>query len=321
MSRSSKSAEKRRNIREAAYRCFRAHGYHETTVDAICAGAEVSKGSLYWHYSSKHEIFVDLIETWAREVMDELYEQFEDTPKQDDFLVALSDALRREAHRGRAIVPVWLEFSVVARHDPELQAVLATFYRRARLGIGELLRPFTPRYSDLERTGISAAVFAAYTGIMMQALADPNDADPDQLLEGFIAVMERWWDPTTSDGRPGEAEVPSDILSWLRPAAPESRSRILALRQEIRARAPGASERIIRGWNQLAFDLGGLFCALKPARGQVIISFHHGVELPDPAGLLSGRGKRTRHCHVATAGPTPPEVLTLLSHAIKRQKD
>ena len=41
--------DKRQSIRMAAYRAFRDNGFSQTSVDAICKRASISKGSFYWH--------------------------------------------------------------------------------------------------------------------------------------------------------------------------------------------------------------------------------------------------------------------------------
>jgi AcrR family transcriptional regulator len=184
---------KRDAIRHAAYRTFLAHGYHDTSIDRICAEAGISKGSLYWHYESKQAIFVDLIESWAREVMDEVYARFEAASQhQGDLVTFLRAALKSEARRGLALVPLWLELSAIGRHDPAIQVALAKVYRRARSAIVEVLRPVTPHQTDPQRRGLAAAVFGAFTGIIMQAMVDPQGADADELLEGFMSLIEHW---------------------------------------------------------------------------------------------------------------------------------
>lgn len=51
-------------ILEAAARVFAEKGYHETRMDDIVAAADASKGSLYFHFLNKEEIFFGLIETF-----------------------------------------------------------------------------------------------------------------------------------------------------------------------------------------------------------------------------------------------------------------
>lgn len=52
----------RQQIRDAAYRLFLQHGYLATSTDAILAEAGIaSKETLYRHYASKEELFVDVL--------------------------------------------------------------------------------------------------------------------------------------------------------------------------------------------------------------------------------------------------------------------
>ncbi len=47
----------KRALVEVAERLFTAHGYSATSLDAIAAGADVTKGALYHHFSGKQAIF------------------------------------------------------------------------------------------------------------------------------------------------------------------------------------------------------------------------------------------------------------------------
>jgi AcrR family transcriptional regulator len=46
-------------IRESANRLFLEHGVDATTVDAICAGAGVSKGAFYLHFKRKEDLLLE----------------------------------------------------------------------------------------------------------------------------------------------------------------------------------------------------------------------------------------------------------------------
>ena len=182
-----KGRKKRKQIRDAAYACFRREGYAQTSVDGICKQAGISKGSFYWHYPAKLDVFVNIIEAWTREVMDELYEQFEDAVLDDDYLSAIAEALEKEIHRGRAIVPLWVEFSVLARHEPEIRQALAKFYRRARSALTEILRPqLQDSFTDAQIRGAAALAFGAYLGILVQEGSDPDRVDAIDQVQAFI---------------------------------------------------------------------------------------------------------------------------------------
>lgn len=193
MSRNRNREAKRELIRKATYRCFRDHGYAETSIDRVCAEAGISKGSFYWHYESKQAVFVDLVDTWAHQVMTEVFGQFEESAsKRHELASQLVMALMKEARRGRAIVPIWMELSVMGQREPALKASLAKVYRRARYAIAELIESITPFLSDEERYGLAGAIFGVFIGIVMQGVVDEDDASSEAMFAGFISVIGKW---------------------------------------------------------------------------------------------------------------------------------
>jgi AcrR family transcriptional regulator len=62
------SAERKQQIFEAAVACFGRKGYHLTTMDDIAAECGLSKGSLYWYFSSKKELFLYLFEVMMEQM-------------------------------------------------------------------------------------------------------------------------------------------------------------------------------------------------------------------------------------------------------------
>ena len=62
--------DRRRNeIIDAAGRVFGERGYSETTMDAIAAEAELSKGTLYLYFENKESLFLANTSRMAREVL------------------------------------------------------------------------------------------------------------------------------------------------------------------------------------------------------------------------------------------------------------
>src|SRR5215510_4705384 len=70
------SATTRRALVDVAERLFTEHGYAATSLDAIVAGADVTKGALYHHYSGKQALFEAVFEkvesAGAQEIHDAL---------------------------------------------------------------------------------------------------------------------------------------------------------------------------------------------------------------------------------------------------------
>jgi TetR/AcrR family fatty acid metabolism transcriptional regulator len=57
--------ETRERILEAAVNVFASKGYHDTKVDDIVAESQTSKGSFYFYFPSKQEIFLALVDSFA----------------------------------------------------------------------------------------------------------------------------------------------------------------------------------------------------------------------------------------------------------------
>lgn len=56
------AAERKEQIYQAALTCFNRKGYFQTTMDDIVAESGLSKGTLYWYFKSKKELFISLLQ-------------------------------------------------------------------------------------------------------------------------------------------------------------------------------------------------------------------------------------------------------------------
>jgi AcrR family transcriptional regulator len=59
-----KKSKTRVQILQAAFSCFAEKGYHRTSMDDIVVASGLSKGALYWHFKSKQDLFLSLIESY-----------------------------------------------------------------------------------------------------------------------------------------------------------------------------------------------------------------------------------------------------------------
>ncbi len=64
LARQNQKEQTRALLVDAALRVFAEHGYEEATVEDIAAAAGYSKGAYYFHFASKEDIFLELLEQW-----------------------------------------------------------------------------------------------------------------------------------------------------------------------------------------------------------------------------------------------------------------
>ena len=50
------------NIKQIAYRLFQKHGYNNVSLKDICAAAQITKTTFYYHFNSKEDLLKDFIE-------------------------------------------------------------------------------------------------------------------------------------------------------------------------------------------------------------------------------------------------------------------
>lgn len=66
------AAARRSQLLEVALERFAAGGYHETSMEEIAEAAGVTKPVLYQHFSSKQDLFRELLETEGRDLLREV---------------------------------------------------------------------------------------------------------------------------------------------------------------------------------------------------------------------------------------------------------
>ena len=71
---------------DAAVQIFSVNGYHETSMDAIAAQAEISKPMLYLYYGSKEELFGACLDRELSRFVDEVRNKIDFTQSPKDLL-------------------------------------------------------------------------------------------------------------------------------------------------------------------------------------------------------------------------------------------
>ena len=116
-------------------------------------------------------------------------------------------------------------------------------------------------------------------------------------------------------------EIDPEIGNFLTHYSPEVQEIALALREIILGLAPTSIEQLDVPAKMLAYGFQrtykDMICVIMPLKAGVNLGFSRGVDLPDPAGLLTGSGKRARHVRISSVVEArTPEVRALLEASI-----
>ena len=102
--------ERRAQIIQAALACFTRKGYNNTTMDDIVAESGLSKGSLYWYFKSKDDLFAEALLSVFMDVGQEAIAALEQCSTASDKLRAMAQATVHFAKKVEGFFSLFLEF-------------------------------------------------------------------------------------------------------------------------------------------------------------------------------------------------------------------
>ena len=182
--RTQRQSDRRAEILEAAQRCFVRSGFHQTSMQAICAEAGMSAGNLYRYFPSKEAIIAGIAERDRAEVGQSF--------AQADLSKGLFAVLEGMAHHHftvRSIEQVKLCTEVMseARRNPEIARISAGFDADVRKWLTDMFSAAAEQGDISKEADIEGAVD------MLMIIADGvwwrRALDPQFRAEAMIPVF------------------------------------------------------------------------------------------------------------------------------------
>jgi AcrR family transcriptional regulator len=171
----------RARILQAAFTVLSRQGYENTSVKDIAEEAGVAQGLVHYHYKSKQQLVLAVLEFVCQKV--EL--GVEDEAGALEAFAQTKQMLKES----RATNSLYVQLIGISLHDPVIGGGVRDFIRSERTGIEEKARQvLAARGSDTAAArGVAAVVWAAILGIMIQNLVDP-DFDTDEAVDTLAAM-------------------------------------------------------------------------------------------------------------------------------------
>ncbi|HYD72536.1 MAG TPA: TetR/AcrR family transcriptional regulator [Candidatus Binatia bacterium] len=182
---------RRRQILVAAMACFRRRGFHQATMQEICAEANMSAGALYRYFGSKAEI----IGAIAEEKHADSDKAFLEATRKGSLIDALSLMAREFFDKfadgdGALIADIFAE----AIRDEAVAAPLLKINQNSFDYCVEAIKAAQARGEIDEKLDAREAantLFAAIEGIALRR-AFLRDTDPDAAVAQFRALAQRY---------------------------------------------------------------------------------------------------------------------------------
>jgi AcrR family transcriptional regulator len=182
----------RKDLLESALAVFAERGYRDASVDEVAEQAGYSKGALYWHFSSKDELFWALLEERIIGPWEESIRLLESASPDEDMAPEANRMFGQLLRGERDLVLIQQEYWLQAARDSKVRARYVKRRREFRKAFGQAIA------ARLEHLGAPplttspeqmAAVFMALAqGLGQEKLIDAK-AIPDNLLGETFALI------------------------------------------------------------------------------------------------------------------------------------
>jgi AcrR family transcriptional regulator len=194
-------AERREETREqvlaAAARVFAKRGFHATSLDAIAEEAGFSRGAVYYNFSDKEELFLELLDRRCAERAQDLRKVFGDTP-QDDVQATSQQAQVAAQHALDAMTgdPEWralyLEFLAHAARDSAFRKRFSKRTDEMRSALEEVVVDRTRAVHGalgMEPQQLAVVIDALGIGLWAHHMLHGSRAVPPDLFSKALALL------------------------------------------------------------------------------------------------------------------------------------
>ena len=184
------SAERRAQIIRAAMACFLRKGYNNTTMDDIVAESGLSKGSLYWYFQSKDDLFITALTSFLTEITQAALAPPGPGLAPSETLRRMAQGTARMVRETQGLFSLFLEFwsSSPRREEAgQLWADMLTQYKDLIVETIEAgVRSGEFRPVDAER--LVWAMMAAYDGLAAYLMLMP-ELDVEGISQVFVEAL------------------------------------------------------------------------------------------------------------------------------------
>ena len=201
------SAERRAQIIKAALACFSRKGYTNTTMDDIVAESGLSKGSLYWYFDSKDDLFAQAMMSYFDDFGQDTLAELEKHETASEKIRAGARKMVAFSKEAEGLFSLFIEFWSQSKRREEVSLfwtnLLIQYQKLMAAIIEEGIRKGEFRPVDAEQ--LVWAILAAYDGLAVYDMLIPeidleriSDVFVESLLSGLMA---------DERGRPANSEI------------------------------------------------------------------------------------------------------------------
>ena len=166
--------DRRAEILAAAERCFARSGFHQASMQEICAEAGMSPGNLYRYFASKDAIIIGIAERDRAEFT----QQLAGAPFSSDFFGTLAALARHHlVERSAEEVALCSEIMTESRRNPEIGRIFQAFDADVKARLIAVMKEAAARGdipADIDFETVVTMLCVIVDGVWWRRAVDPN---------------------------------------------------------------------------------------------------------------------------------------------------
>jgi AcrR family transcriptional regulator len=183
-----RQADRRAEILDAAQRCFARDGFHQASMQDICAEAGMSAGNLYRYFPSKEAIITGICERDLADVAESLTE----VSRAPDFFEGLAGLARHHlVERSAAEIDLCAEIMAESRRNPQIAEMSQQIQKDARARLAEMLQRAIDAgeiRGDIKADTAATVLMVLADGISWRRAVEPT-FDPEAVLPMILQMV------------------------------------------------------------------------------------------------------------------------------------
>jgi TetR/AcrR family acrAB operon transcriptional repressor len=197
-------ADTKTRILDAAARVFARYGYAGASLEQVAADAGMTKGAVYWHFSSKSDLFLALCERSLTQQLRSLPSQAHQAFSAADPIKALAALLQSQfacCEQGEGQPLLFFEF-VASSREPAVREKLRETYGKILDGTVTLIKELQEKgllADDVDPQALSILLQALVHGILLAWIIDPGRVQFQSLVAEVSRVLWKGLEPLQTE--------------------------------------------------------------------------------------------------------------------------
>jgi AcrR family transcriptional regulator len=186
-----RAEERRQQIMEAALACFARKGYYKTTMDDIVAESGLSKGSLYWYFKSKDDLFVSLVKSFFLDMRQDSEAILAQHATASDKLRAVGQYFVKFFQEMEPFFTVFFEFWIQSALSQEINQWFSELLGQYQTVIAGILQEgiTNGEFKASDARDLALAFMAVYDGLLFYAMLMPQAVDIERSSQVFVETL------------------------------------------------------------------------------------------------------------------------------------